>query len=281
MRTRGVPKIKQGRQNANNANQGLSLRLRARQCVNHAIQGITLICKGAIECKMCRSGTYAQKKVPKTARICPLGQSNNETRTGCDECSPGYHQSNKTGAECQACSAGSFADKNGTVTCDLCRRGHYRDTPGGAVCDMCKPGTYANTTGMDHCIVCPAGYYCRHNGTVKPRECPANSMCPEGSEDHISCGLLHKSSSSSVKCSPSWALYIVVIAAIAGGVICIAGVYAVWTGSRNRRRHGARFAEDDEVGAPLVRQKTTAARGLLLAARSATQTTAMRSEKLL
>ena len=83
-------------------------------------------------------------------------------------------------------------------------------------------------------------------------------MCPEGSEDHISCGLLHKSSPRSVKCSPSWALYIVVIAAIAGGVICIAGAYAVWTGSRNRRRHGARFAEDDEVGAPLVRQKTTA-----------------------
>ena len=84
-------------------------------------------------------------------------------------------------------------------------------------------------------------------------------MCPEGSEDHISCGLLHKSSPRSVKCSPSWALYIVVIAAIAGGVICIVGVYAVWTGSRNRRPRGRRYAEDEGEGAALLMgQKTTA-----------------------
>ena len=69
---------------------------------------------------------------------------------------------------------------------------------------------------------------------------------------------MHKSSPGSATCSPSWALYTVVaVASLAGAVVCIVGVYAAYTGLRSRRC-GGRDEEDEDVGAPLIRQKTTA-----------------------
>lgn len=92
---------------------------------------------------------------------------------------------------------------------------------------------------------------------MDPQLCPANTMCPEGSANYVSCGALHKSSPGSATCSPSWALYTIVAAAVlAGAVICVVGVYTVWTGSRSWRR-GGRDEEEEGIEAPLVRQKTT------------------------
>ena len=130
---------------------------------------------GATACIACIPGTKAAVASSQVCALCEEGRyaENEQHRSDCTACLPGYYQGDTGASSCMKCLPGWHQVASAQTSCDECDTGRFTSAvASGEACHECPSGFYQNEKGRASCEACQAGFYQAVSGQTKCLACP-------------------------------------------------------------------------------------------------------------